>query len=91
MEPMTGTNNLFSRENVLFVMLIKRKEARLRYLLLISEPLMFFVVTVFFCFLYVHKLDTLTENGAVVKLEQNIFNKIWRMLPVALVNPSLDL
>ena len=49
MEPMTGTNNLFSRENVLFVMLIRRKEADSDICCSSVGPLMFFVVKVFVC------------------------------------------
>ena len=28
-----------------------------------------------------HKVDTLTENGAVFKGAQNTFDKMWRKLP----------
>lgn len=49
-EPMTGTNNLFSRENVLFVMLIRRKEVADSDICCSSVGLlMFFVVKVFVC------------------------------------------
>ena len=54
-EPMTGTNNLFSRENVLFVMLIRRKEADSDICCSSVEPLMFFVCNSFVCKYRQHK------------------------------------